>query len=103
MIFKLLFLLLIAFLLWSLVKFMLTVRNVRKRFRDATGFQQEQHGRPGGNRAWHRGRRRKVYTQDMGEYVDFEEVNDGRKAEAAAPPEAIDEEEHITDAEFEDV
>ncbi len=108
----LLFILLLVFLLWPLIRLVAGVHSMRRHINKTYNAQQQRRQHQYNNSTTRPGNRdtyydpatgkRKVYTATDGEYVDFEEVTDGRKP-AATPAEPIVVEEQITDVEYEDI
>lgn len=107
-----LFLLILFFILWPVIKAAYTVNKARNQARDffnqaRSGYNQgydPRNERPGG---WSRNAsavRPKIFTRDMGEYVDFEEIEGSSSTgETSYTRTTYSSESFITDAEWEDI
>lgn len=107
-----LFLLILFFILWPVIKAVYTVNKARNQARDffnqaRSGYNQgydSRNERPGG---WSRNAstvRPKIFTRDIGEYVDFEEIEGSTSTgETSYTRTTYSSESFITDAEWEDI
>lgn len=107
-----LFLLILFFILWPVIKAVYTVNKARNQARDffdqaRSGYNQgydPRNERPGG---WSRNAatvRPKIFTRDIGEYVDFEEIEGSTSTgETSYTRTTYSSESFITDAEWEDI
>jgi flagellar biosynthesis/type III secretory pathway M-ring protein FliF/YscJ len=108
----LLLIILLLLLLWPVIRLALGYRKLRQHMSQAYRQQQyDNDSRQGRQRRQDSGDydpatgRRKVYSESDGEYVDFEEVDNGRRDTVAAQQQACDTvvEEQVSDAEYEDI
>lgn len=107
-----LFLLILFFILWPVIKAVYAVNKARNQARDffnqaRTGYNQGYNPnaeRPGG---WSRNAdsvRPKIFTRDMGEYVDFEEIEGSASTgETTYTRTSYSSESFVSDAEWEDI
>ena len=107
-----LLLIILLLLLWPVIRLALGYRKLRQHMSQAYRQQQyDNDSRQGRQRRQDSGDydpatwRRKVYSESDGEYVDFEEVDNGRRDTVAAQQQACDTvvEEQVSDAEYEDI
>lgn len=79
-----------------MLKIYLALRSARRRFNNMYGEQQRQQ-----SRSQYRGRRTKIITRDVGEYVEFEDLPE--KIESTATTAFYTETSQIEDAEWEEL
>lgn len=107
----LLVLILLVFLLWPVIRLALGYHKLRQHVNQAYRQQQQQYGDIRGQRHEASGDydpatgRRKVYSETDGEYVDFEEVDDGQRKTVTAQQQERETvvEEQVSDAEYEEI
>ncbi|HBI58340.1 MAG: DUF4834 family protein [Duncaniella sp.] len=107
-----LFLIILFFILWPVIKTAYAVHKARNQARDffnqaRTGYNQgynQYNERPGG---WSRNAaamRPKIFTRDMGEYIDFEEIDSSPSTgETSNTRTSYSSESFVSDAEWEDI
>lgn len=101
------FILVIVFILWPLLKFGFkvgsAVHTMKKEFKNQFGNQQS--ARDSRNPFSQQKRRKKAIDPNVGEYVEFEEFKEERHIEdtTAEGTTSIDEESMVSDAEFEEI
>lgn len=104
-----LLLIILLLLLWPVIRLALGYHKLRQHVSQA--YRQQQYSDTRGRHHEASGDydlatgRRKVYSETDGEYVDFEEVDDGRRDTVAAQQQARETvvEEQVSDAEYEEI
>lgn len=108
--FKILIILLLAYLLWPLIKGLLYVRDVQRNVREAFGQASRGSGNRGRQQESSPGRRGKKIDKDVGEYVEFEDITESSSSGYSDTIKDVDVKQHnfcsesqISDAEWEDI